>query len=122
MPLKYKNKQEFVSLDDSKKTYYLARLYLLKDKSKKSRIPYKNRLFMCINYLKKQPKELLSILYNYLSDTDGHNGLTIWEIVPLARFYDNERRRLSNVSKEKYKDFDQSMLCEILGDDKTWKI
>ena len=117
MPLRYKNKTEFVSLDDSKKTYYLARLYLLKDKSRKNKLPYKNRLFICINFLKKQPKELLSILYNYLSDVDGHNGLAIWEIVPLARYHDNERRRSLNKSQEKYDDYSKDMLNDILGDD-----
>lgn len=117
MPILYKSKEEFVSLDDSKKIYYLARLYISKDKSRKSRIPYKNRLFICIGYLRKQPRELLSILYNYLSDIDNHNGLQIWEIVPLARYYDNERRRLSSSPVKKYDDFDRNMLNDILGDD-----
>ena len=117
MPFQYKNKIDFVGLEDSKKRYYLARLYLAKDKSKKSKLPYKNRLFICMGYLKKQPKEILSILYNYLSDVEGHNGLAIWEIVPLARYHDNERRRLSNKSNETYSAFDRSMLSDILGDD-----
>jgi len=115
MPFNYKSKEEFVSLDVSKKCYYLARLYINRD-TKPSTVKYKPRLFMCLNYLKKQPVGILSVLYNYLSD-NRHDGLMIWDIVPKAVLYDQERRREAPKQEVKqYKEFDKKMLDEILNE------
>ena len=115
MAFSYKSKSEFVQLDDSKKCYYLARLYLAQD-STISTMPYKQRLFTCVNYLKKQPKETWSLLYNYLTD-NKHKGLMIWSIVPKAVYYDQERRRTEQKEKnvKEYENFSAGMLDEILG-------
>lgn len=115
MAFSYKSKAEFVKLDDSKKCYYLARLYLAQD-STISTMPYKQRLFTCVNYLKKQPKETWSLLYNYLTD-NKHKGLMIWSIVPKAVYYDQERRRTEQKEKnvKEYENFSAGMLDEILG-------
>lgn len=115
MPFKYKTKNEYVELDTSKRCYYLARLYIAQD-TVKSSLPYKQRLFTCVNYLKKQPTQVLSVLYNYLTD-NKHNGLMIWSIVPKAVLYDQERRRTEKKEKDvkKYEDFSTSMLDDILG-------
>jgi hypothetical protein len=115
MPFKYKTKQEYVDLDDSKRCYYLARLYIAQDTARNA-MPYKQRLFTCVNYLKKQPPNILSVLYNYLTD-NKHTGLMIWNIVPKAVLYDQERRRTEKKEKnvQEYKDFDVSMLDDILG-------
>jgi len=115
MPFNYKSKEDFVSLDIDKRCYYLARLYINRD-TKPSTVKYKPRLFMCLNYLKKQPEGILSVLYNYLSD-NKHHGLMIWDIVPKAVLYDQERRRnVSKVKAKEYKDFDENMLHEILDE------
>lgn len=114
MPFNFKNKQEFTELDTGKKCYYLARLYIAKD-NKPSRVKYKARLFSCINYLKKQPEPILSVLYNYLTDND-HDGLMIWNVVPKAVLYDQERRRKPVKKVDEYKAFDKDMLNDILGD------
>lgn len=115
MPFNYKSKEDFVSLDTDKRCYYLARLYINRD-TKPSTVKYKPRLFMCLNYLKKQPEDILSVLYNYLTD-NHHHGLMIWDIVPKAVLYDQERRRKVPEKKVKeYKDFDENMLHEILDE------
>lgn len=114
MPFTYKNKQEFTELGTYKKCYYLARLYIARD-NKKSAVSYKARLFSCINYLKKQPEPILSVLYNYLSD-NKHDGLMIWNIVPKAVLYDQERRREQTKPVKKYEDFNKDMLTEILNE------
>ena len=115
MAFKYKNKTEFLKLDDSKKCYYLARLYIAQD-TKGNTLPYTTRLFTCLNYLKKQPKETWSLLYNYLTD-NKHNGLMIWSIVPKAVLYDQERRRTEQREKnvKQYDGFSMEMLDDILG-------
>ena len=115
MAFQYKNKREFIGLDVSKKCYYLARLYIAKDISG-SDMPYKKRLFICVNYLKKQKPNLLSLLYNYLTD-NSHRGLMIWEVVPKAVLYDQERRRTEQAEKnvKQYEEFNPAMLDDILG-------
>lgn len=115
MAFQYKTKTEFVELDSSKKCYYLARLYIARDNLRND-MPYKKRLFICVNYLKKQPKEVWSLLYNYLTENE-HNGLMIWDIVPKAKFFDQERRREEKKEKDvkQYEDFSASMLDDILG-------
>ena len=115
MAFQYKTKEEFVSLDKDKRCYYLARLYINRDKGD-NHLPYKNRLFSCLNYLKKQPEPLLSVLYNYLTD-NTHNGLMIWNIVPKAVLYDEKRRRKPIETKtQEYKTFDVDMLNDILNE------
>jgi len=114
MPFKYKDKQEFTELNTEKKCYYLARLYIAKD-TKPSKVRYKARLFSCINYLKKEPEPILSVLYNYLTD-NKHDGLMIWNVVPKAVLYDQERRRAQAKKVKEYKDFDKNMLKEVLGE------
>ena len=117
MPFRYKTKDEFVSLDEDKKAYYLARLYILRDK-KKSDIPYQRRLFSCRNYLRKQDHAILSVLYNFLTDKEeGHYGLPIWEIIPKATIYDQQCRRKQTSPVEQYKQYDMSMVDDILGED-----
>ncbi len=112
MPFRYKTKEDFIGLNESKKAYYLARLYLLRDK-KKSDIPYRNRLFMCRNYLLKQNPNLLSILYNYLTDkSEGHDGLPIWKLVSKAVLYDQQCRRVQVVPVQQYEEYNESMLEE----------
>lgn len=115
MAFKYKSKTEFVGLDDGKKCYYLARLYIAQDNAINN-MPYQRRLFMCLNYLKKQPHEVWSVLYNYLTD-NKHNGLMIWEVVPKAKFYDEERRRTEQREKnvQQYETFSERMLDDILN-------
>lgn len=113
----YKNKEDFTELDDSKKCYYVARLYIRQDTGKSS-LPYKNRLFMCVNYLKKQPKEVMSILYNYLTD-NTHEGLPIWKVLPKAVLYDQQMRRQVPQKKQvSYAQFDEEMIDDIL---KEWE-
>lgn len=116
MPFNYKTKKEFVELNTSKKCYYLARLYIAQD-TVYNMIPYKTRLFTCVNYLKKQPENTLSLLYNFLTD-NKHNGLMIWAIVPKAVLYDQERRRTERKEKnvKQYETFSTDMLDDILGD------
>lgn len=104
----YKSREEFTQLTPQKKAYYLARLYLRQDVSK-SRIPYKVRLFSCINYLKKQDVNTLSIMYNYLTENE-HNGLMIWEILDKAKLFDNRRRRKSDTKVKQYEEWNESML------------
>lgn len=117
MGFNYKSKEEFLSLDKNKRCYYLARLYINKD-LKMNSMSFKTRLFSCLNYLKKQPEPLLSVLYNYLSD-NTHDGLMIWDIVPKATLYDEQRRRkVSKTKTKQYKDFDQEMLMDVL---KEWE-
>ena len=117
MGFKYKTKDEFVSLDKEKRCYYLARLYINRDK-KGVKKPFRERLFTCVNYLKKQPEPLLSVLYNYLTD-NNHEGLMIWDIVPKAVLYDEQRRRKPVVKKsEDYKEFNMNMLEDVL---KEWE-
>ncbi len=117
MGFTYKNKEEFLSLDKDKRCYYLARLYINKD-TKKNHMSFKTRLFSCLNYLKKQPEPLLSVLYNYLSD-NNHEGLMIWDIIPKATLYDEQRRRkVSKTKTKQYKDFSKEMLTDIL---KEWE-
>ena len=77
---------------------------------------FKKRLFTCVGYLKKQPEPLLSVIYNYLTDND-HHGLMIWDITPKAVLYDEKRRRINAQKVVQYKDFDKSMLTEILGEE-----
>lgn len=116
MGFTFKNKEEFTELDVSKKCYYLARLYIRQDRKATPTDMYKSRLFSCANYLKKQPEPILSVLYNYLSDKK-HSGLMIWDIVPKAVLYDQERRR--NEKKKPvtmYKQFDKNMLDDILNE------
>ena len=116
MGFTFKNKEEFTELDVSKKCYYLARLYIRQDRKSTPTDMYKSRLFSCANYLKKQPEPILSVLYNYLSDKK-HSGLMIWDIVPKAVLYDQERRR--NEKKKPatmYEQFDKNMLDEILNE------
>jgi len=113
----YKNKEEFAELDDGKKAYYLARLYIRQDRGGKSSLAYKARLFSCVNYIKKQPREVMSVLYNYLKD-NTHDGLPIWQIMPKAVLYDQRERR--HTSKQVcYEEYNEDMLNEILGEDKT---
>ena len=114
MPFEYKDKQGFVELTCEKKCYYLARLYIARDNNT-NKIPYKARLFSCLNYLKKQPEPVLSILYNYLSD-NRHDGLMIWDIMPKAVLYDQERRRKQSEPVKKYEDFNKDMLKDILNE------
>ena len=116
MAFKYKDKTEFVQLDDGKKCYYLARLYIAQD-TKSNSLPYKRRLFTCLNYLKKQPRETWSVLYNYLTD-NKHEGLMIWNVVPKAVLYDQERRRTEQKEEnvKQYDSFSVDMLNDILGD------
>lgn len=117
MPFKYKSKEEFVSLDDEKKIYCLARLYIRQDTKPSQYIPYKARLFSCIGYLRKQPHQVLSLLYNYLTD-NTHAGLSIWNITPKAVLYDQERRRTENkVDVKQYKEFSEDMLSDILKEE-----
>jgi len=118
MPFTYKNKEDFLSLDKNKRCYYLARLYINRDK-KKNEMKYQTRLFSCLNYLKKQPEPILSVLYNYLTD-NPHDGLMIWQITPKAVLYDEQRRRVINkpTKKKEYKEFSKDMLNDIL---KEWE-
>lgn len=117
MGFKYKSKDEFVSLDKEKRCYYLARLYINRDK-KTSKVGFKPRLFSCLNYLKKQPEPLLSVLYNYLTD-NTHEGLMIWDVVPKAVLYDEQRRRKPVEKRtQDYKKFDMDMLDDVL---KEWE-
>lgn len=115
MAFKYKDKKEFVELDWEKKCYYLARLYIAKDTQRCS-VPFARRLFTCVNYLKKQPVPTLSLLYNFLTD-NTHDGLMIWDVVPKATYYDQERRRTEQKEKDvkQYEQFSEGMLDEILG-------
>lgn len=108
---KYKDKKEFLELDLNKRCYYLARLYLNKD-NKPSKTPYTNRLFSCLNYLKKQPEPVLSILYNYLSE-NRHNGEFIWKLVPKAVLFDQQERR-KGVVKVDQEEFNEKMLDDVL--------
>ncbi len=118
MAFQYKTKEEFVSLEKDKRCYYLARLYLNRDKKNSIKKGFKSRLFTCVGYLKKQPEPLLSVLYNYLTD-NTHEGLMIWDIVPKAVLYDEQRRR-RHIKKETqdYKKFDMDMLDDVL---KEWE-
>ena len=117
MPFQYKTKEDFISLDEGKKAYYLARLYLLRDK-KKSDIPFRSRLFSCRNYLLKQDSSMLSVLYNFLTDkTEGHEGLPIWKLVSKAVLYDQQCRRKQTSPVEQYKQYDEKMLDDVLEDD-----
>lgn len=108
---KYKNKTEFLELDINKRCYYLARLYLNKD-NKGSKLPYTTRLFSCLNYLKKQPEPMLSVLYNYLTDT-RHEGELIWELMPKAVLYDQQQRR-KGVARVEQEEFNEQMLNDVL--------
>ena len=108
---KYKNKTEFLELDINKRCYYLSRLYLNKD-NKGSKLPYKQRLFSCLNYLKKQPEPMLSVLYNYLTD-NRHEGELIWALMPKAVLYDQQQRR-KGVTKVKQEEFNEQMLDDVL--------
>jgi len=110
----YKNKEDFTNLDDGKKAYYLARLYIKQDKCKSS-LPYTSRLFMCVNYIKKQPHEIMSVLYNYLTD-NTHDGLPIWKITPKAVLYDQQIRRQNNKQVSSYEQYSEGMLDEILSE------
>lgn len=112
----YKNKEDFTALDDGKKAYYLARLYIRQDRGKSS-LPYKTRLFMCVNYIKKQDRAMLSILYNYLTD-NTHDGLPIWKLLPKAVLYDQRERRHTD-KQVRYEEYNENMLDDILGDNKT---
>ena len=112
----YKNKEDFTELDDNKKAYYVARLYIRQDKCKSS-IPYKTRLFTCVNYIKKQPRETMSILYNYLTE-NTHEGLPIWKVLPKAVLYDQRQRRQIN-KQVSYEEYNENMLNDILGEDKA---
>ena len=76
---------------------------------------FKQRLFSCVGYLKKQPEPLLSVIYNYLTDNE-HNGLMIWDITPKAILYDEQRRRVNVQTIVQYKEFNKDMLNEILGE------
>ena len=118
MPFTYKNKEDFLSLDKNKRCYYLARLYINRDKKENS-MKYQTRLFSCLNYLKKQPEPILSVLYNYLTD-NSHEGLMIWQITPKAVLYDEQRRRKvgKSAKKQNYSDFNKDMLNDIL---KEWE-
>ena len=109
----YKNKEDFTELDDSKKAYYLARLYIRQD-TVKSSLPYKTRLFSCINYIKKQDRATLSVLYNYLTD-NTHDGLPIWKVLPKAVLYDQKQRRMNN-KQVQYQEMDESTLDDILNE------
>lgn len=112
---KYKDKKEFLSLNTNKRIYYLARLYISRDR-KKSSMKYQSRLFSCIGYLRKQDSHTLSVMYNYLTDlTDGHQGDMIWDILPKSILYDQKLRREMS-SKQVYKDFNKSMLDDVLRD------
>ena len=110
----YKNKEEFAELDDSKKAYYVARLYIRQDVGKSS-LPYKARLFSCVNYIKKQPREVMSILYNYLTE-NTHEGLPIWKLTPKAVLYDQRERRKTD-KQVSYEQYNENMLNDILGED-----
>ena len=116
MPFQYKTKDEFISLDEGKKAYYLARLYILRDKNK-SDMPYKNRLFSCRNYLLKQNPNILSVLYNYLTD-NTHNGLPIWKLTGKAVLYDQQCRRNQTSPVQQYEEYSEKILDDILGEDK----
>ena len=104
----YKNKEDFAELDDSKKAYYVARLYLYKDRGKSS-LPYKQRLFQCVNYIKKQDRAIMSVLYNYLTD-NTHEGLPIWKLMPKAVLYDQQQRRMQSAKQVSYEEFNEKML------------
>jgi len=117
MPFTYKTKEDFIKLDEGKKAYYLARLYLFRDRQK-SRLPYATRLFSCRNYLLKQQPSVLSVLYNFLTDnTDGHNGSPIWELVPKAIIYDQKCRRTQTSPVQQYEQYDEDMLDDILKEE-----
>lgn len=116
-PFPYKNKEDFAELDDGKKAYYLARLYIRQDRGGKSSLPYKARLFSCVNYIKKQDRATMSILYNYLTD-NTHDGLPIWKLMPKAVLYDQRERRHTN-KQVSYEEYSENMLDEILEDNKT---
>ena len=116
MPFQYKTKDDFISLDEGKKAYYLARLYILRDK-KKSNMPYQRRLFSCRNYLLKQNPNILSVLYNYLTDNE-HDGLPIWKLTSKAVLYDQQCRRKQTSPVQQYEEYNENILDEILGDDK----
>ena len=114
MPFKLVSATEFVALPMDKRRYYLARLYIKQD-AKENKMPYRQRLFSVIKYLEKQDDNLLSVLYSYLS-AHTHDGLMIWEIVPRAILYDQQQRRQTvTKSTEKYEEFNESMLDDILG-------
>jgi hypothetical protein len=116
MAFKFKTKEEFLDLDWDKRIYYLSRLYMKRDRSN-SHIPFKARLFSCINYLRKQDVHSLSVLYNYLTDLeDGHNGERIWNLLPRAVLHDQELRRKIQ-TRQVYEDFDKTMLQDILKGD-----
>ena len=108
----YKNKEDIVLMDDNKKAYYVARLYIRQDITKSS-LPYKTRLFMCVNYLKKQPKETMSVLYNYLT-VNTHDGLPIWKVLPKAILYDQQCRRKQTSPVQQYEQYDEKMLDDII--------
>lgn len=105
----YKTEKEFVALDVAKKRYYLARLYIRQDTTPCKN--YQKRLFTCISYLKKQPEQVLSVLYNYLTE-HTHDGLRIWTIVPKAILFDQQRRRSAPMAKQK--EYTEDMLDDIL--------
>lgn len=109
----YKNKEDFTELDDSKKAYYLARLYIRQDTSKSS-LPYTSRLFRCVNYIKKQDRATLSVLYNYLTD-NTHDGLPLWKLLPKAVYYDQQLRRTKN-KQVSYEEYNEDILDDILGE------
>ena len=113
---KFKSKLEFLDLPTSKRCYYLARLYIHRDKSV-NKLPYQQRLFSCVGYLKKQPVPILSVLYNYLTDNEeGHQGLRIWDVLPKAILYDQEQRRKLNDLKQVYEPYKPEMLDDILAE------
>ena len=113
---KFKSKLEFLDLPTSKRCYYLARLYIHRDKSV-NKLPYQQRLFSCVGYLKKQPEPILSVLYNYLTDMQsGHPGFRIWELLPKAILYDQEQRRKLNDLKLVYEPYKPEMLDDILAE------
>lgn len=112
MSFEYKSKHDFLALDIPKRIYYLARLYIKQDTTKSAK-PFSQRLFICIGYLKKQPEQVLSVLYNYLSD-HTHEGLMIWKVLPKAILYDQQRRREIKTQAEQA-GFSIEMVDDILG-------
>lgn len=104
--------EQFIKLSKEKKIYYLSRLFIHKDVSGKYKdIPYKNRLFMVMGWLKKQEDMSLGMLYRYLLDHEHQNNL--WEILPQAELYDQKlRREHVEGTNSDYGHFNLSMLSD----------
>jgi len=117
---------EFLKLPENKKTYAIARLYLLtfSEDAKKGLPPFKKQFFMLAGWLRKQPPNLYALLFSYMSQRGfEHGNVPLWSLISKATVYDQRRRREAQAG-ERYKEFDEKMLHEALGCNKLrqcWK-